>query len=67
MLYLLFISQGLNGFIVCIVPIPNSINIQVGISFIQVCLTSISFSLANSEERHSNNIRDMEQVDSKYS
>lgn len=30
---------------------PNSINIQIGISFSQECLTSTSFSLADSKEK----------------
>lgn len=50
-------------------PIPNSINIKMGISFMQAHLTSISFTLANSKEKHSEhryNIRDMGKVDSKY-
>lgn len=30
--------------------IPNSINIKTGISFMQTCLTSTSFTLANTKE-----------------
>lgn len=44
----------MNGFIIYIAPVPNSINIQMGISFMQACLTSISFSLADSKEKHNN-------------
>lgn len=37
-----------------IASMPNSINIQIGLCFMQACLTSTSFSLADSKEKHNN-------------
>ena len=61
--------QGIDGFILHTAPAPSSTNIQMRRSFMQACLTSISFGLADSKEKCSNDkydLRDKEQVDSTY-